>query len=151
MRCLITGTRFGRPDVWYWMLRFVRRFGVPEFVLGDNKGAWRTHHRADGTPLERVWYVGVDALALDLCEREGWPYEVHVAEWGIYGRSAGFRRDEKMVAACSPGDYALAFPSPIEYSRGTWTTAGLANDARLNVFVVPHVRVLRPRAERLAA
>jgi hypothetical protein len=137
------------------MRRYVRRYGVPSdgFVLGDNEGAWSVfeHIRPCAPPLrgtysyrERVWNVGVDALALELCKREGWGYEVHVAEWGVYGRSAGFRRNAQMVAACRPGDHALAFPDPFRPSKGTWHCAGLATDAKLLVTVVPHVRRIRP-------
>lgn len=155
MRCLITGTRFGRADVWHWMRRYVRRYGVPSdgFVLGDNKGAWRVyeHIRPCAPPQqgtysyrERVWHVGVDALALELCRREGWDYEIHVAEWGAYGLGAGPIRNQRMVDACRPGDHALVFPDPVRHSKGTWDCAGKASDAKLLVTVCPHVRRLRP-------
>lgn len=144
MRCLITGTRYGRADVWHWMVRFVRRYGVPElFVLGDNWGLARWYTWADGR-REYVRFIGVDALAQTLCRMRGWPYRVLPADWTRLGKRAGFLRNADMVAACGPGDFALAFPSGVQRSGGTWHCAGLANDAGLKVFVVPHVRVLRP-------
>lgn len=141
MRCLITGTRYGRPDVWYWMRRWVKRYGVPErWVLGDNKGAWKTYKGIHW----RVWHVGVDSDAAALCNRMGWSHVIHTAHWDRLGSRAGYERNERMVRDCRPGDHALAFPSGLERSNGTWHCAGLANDAGLKVWIVPHVRRVRP-------
>lgn len=93
---------------------------------------------------------GVDGDARRLCRVEYWPYYVYTADWDRLGKRAGFARNADMVACCGAGDFCLAFPSGVRRSSGTWHCAGLANDAGLKVFVIPHVRVLRPR-ERIAA
>lgn len=43
---------------------------------------------------------GVDTLGEVWAERNGIPFKQFLAEWDIYGRSAGYRRNEEM------GDYA---------------------------------------------
>lgn len=128
MRCVITGTRDGRADLWHWMRRFAARYGVPElWILGDA--------------------TGVDSDAHELCMREGWVHRIYYAHWrpgGTFNRLAGFDRNEAMVMAADPGDFCLAFPSGTVRSAGTWHCVGVARERGLRVHVIPHVRKIRP-------
>lgn len=130
MRCVITGTRDGRADLWHWMYRFVAKYGAPElWILGD----------ADG----------VDSDAGELCMREGWVHRIYYANWrtiGRYNPLAGFERNKAMVLTADPGDFCLAFPSGSVHSKGTWHCIGEARARELRVHVIPHVRRIRPMA-----
>lgn len=147
MRCVITGTRDGRADLWHWMRRFAARYGVPElWILGDAKG--------------------VDSDAAELCRREGWIHRIYFADWrpmGIYNKLAGFERNRNMVMGADPGDFCLAFPSgslardnktglwlPID-SKGTRHCIGVAQARGLRVHVIPHIRKIRPSVPIMAA
>lgn len=140
MRCIITGTRYGRPDLWHWMYRFVARHGVPElWILGDA--------------------TGVDTDAHELCMREGWVHRIYYADWrpmGVFNWRAGFDRNEKMVLAADPGDFCLGFPNGAiafshkkqawfkDPSNGTRHCMRIALERKLRVFDMPHVRKIRP-------
>lgn len=51
---------------------------------------------------------GADRLAADIAQEFGLPTEVHHADWGAHGPSAGPIRNEEMVS--SGADLCLAFP-----------------------------------------
>lgn len=144
MRCVITGTRDGRADLWHWMRRFVARYGVPElWILGDARG--------------------VDADAAELCNREGWIHRIYYAAWRPNGRdsydpTAGFNRNREMVLAADAGDFCLGFPSGSMHrdkqsglwvptkSRGTMHCLDIARARGLRTFNMPHVRKLNAAA-----
>lgn len=68
---------------------------------------------------------GADQLADQAARNWGWTPEPHPADWGRYGRSAGFRRNAAMVAL--DADVCLAFI--LDGSRGASHTAQLAETA----------------------
>lgn len=42
---------------------------------------------------------GVDTIAEELAKEQGLPFELFPAQWEVYGRTAGFIRNEAMVSA----------------------------------------------------
>ncbi|WP_051047367.1 SLOG family protein [Nocardia asiatica] len=62
--------------------------------------------------------------------------EVYLAEWRLFGKAAGMRRNAEMVALGA--DLVLAFPLPgaRSLSRGTWDCVDRARIAGLRVEVV---------------
>lgn len=76
---LVTGTRFGRPDVEYWLDLAAKTEGVPlSLVAGDD--------------------AGVDTQARNWAEARGVQPEQFFADWDTYGLAAGPRRNSAMVA-----------------------------------------------------
>lgn len=120
LRLVISGTRLGRPDVWYWLDRWMRRHGPPGLLI---VGCAR----------------GVDAQAIAWAVERNVRYQVFRAAWrrpdGSKDLSAGNKRNAAMVAAARPGDWLLAFPD-VE-SRGTPDCAAKGRRAGLRVHVCP--------------
>lgn len=108
-RLVITGTRWGRPDVWAALDQWVDAFGLPRLlVLGGAHG--------------------VDRQALDWSHdrrRAGlvFPVDVVRADWARYGKAAGPIRNMQMVERAGPGDHLLAFPDAL-LSPGTYHCHG---------------------------
>lgn len=74
---------------------------------------------------------GADTLAEQFARECSIPLQVFEADWKTYGRSAGFIRNQKIVAVC---DTILAFWD--QKSRGTADTIKKAREAGKKVFVV---------------
>jgi hypothetical protein len=72
---------------------------------------------------------GADALVDEIARNWGWTPEVHPADWDLYGRSAGHRRNAEMVALGA--DVCLAFPLGV--SSGTRGCMRLAASAGIFV------------------
>lgn len=73
---------------------------------------------------------GADTLAEKWARERQVDYKVFVAKWDKYGKSAGYRRNIKIVDAC---DIVIAFPD--DKSKGTYHTIELADKALKPVWV----------------
>jgi hypothetical protein len=73
--------------------------------------------------------TGADQMAERWARRFGWRVEEHPAHWRVYGKSAGFRRNEEMVRLGA--DVCLAFQR--DNSRGTQHTIDLCTEAGIPV------------------
>jgi hypothetical protein len=72
---------------------------------------------------------GADSWADAVARERGWIVERHPAEWDLYGKSAGHRRNAHMVSLGA--DVCLAFP--LGESRGTRGCMKLAKIAGIPV------------------
>jgi hypothetical protein len=121
LRLVVTGSREGRPDVWYWLDRWVAKYGAPELViLGDARG--------------------VDAQAQAWCEARDYNGIEFLATWRKHynakgGDMGGTLRNIDMVNAARRGDWCVGFPRP--KSRGTWQCLGYAARQRLHAYACP--------------
>ena len=59
---------------------------------------------------------GIDSLAVKYARERNLKIIVYQAEWALYGKSAGPKRNELIVQAC---DFLIAFPSKLYPSVGT--------------------------------
>jgi len=80
---------------------------------------------------------GVDRLGERYARENNIPLEKHPANWDLYGRSAGYRRNEKMAIA---GDALIALWDG--ESPGTKHMIDLANKHKLKVFVLNTKEIL---------
>lgn len=111
MKVVITGTRKGRPDVSYWLRKFVDKHGVPTFIIGDAPG--------------------VDGDALEICRAKKWPAVRCLVNPLLPSPERFHVRNQFMVDLASPGDWCLAFPGPD--SRGTYDCMRRAKERGLQV------------------
>jgi hypothetical protein len=80
---------------------------------------------------------GADRLAGALARARGWELEVYPADWQRHGRSAGMRRNARMLRQGRP-ERVLAFTDDLAASRGTADMVRRAQGAGLPVLVVSH-------------
>lgn len=114
LRLVVTGTRHGRSDVWFWLDRWVARFGVPELVIvGDA--------------------TGVDTQARLWGEARGYPLHIERVEPRTPSPARYHERNQRMVDLARPGDWCVALPD--RYSRGTWDCLRRAEHAKLRTRV----------------
>lgn len=73
---------------------------------------------------------GADSLAGEWAKARGVPQEIFPALWDVYGKSAGFRRNEQMLYEGQP-DRVLAFAG----GKGTQMMVELARKAGVPVFL----------------
>lgn len=136
-RLVITGTRWGRPDVWDALDAWVDTFGAPAMlVLGGQRGV-------DTQAAE--WAL---AYAYHRKLGHGFPVKTERPKRSSRSRAAELlARNQRMVDWCEPGDHLLAFPH--QDSSGTWHCHGLGVKAGLLCTVVdarkPWLRELRIR------
>lgn len=114
MKLIVTGTRNGRDDVEDLLYQWSEEHGYPkEMLLGGARG--------------------VDEQAARWANDNAIDHRVFPANWELHGKSAGPKRNARMVQCASPDDWCLAFPD--KDSRGTWNCVGLARKAGLHVQV----------------
>jgi len=113
MRVAIVGSRvYPRPfEVW----RYV--FDLPDGDVVVSGGA-----------------AGVDTMAVRAAQSRGMHHVVFPADWQRFGRSAGYRRNQEIVANC---DRVVAFWDG--RSKGTKHTIDLAKKAGVPIVIIqPH-------------
>jgi len=116
MKLVITGSRFGRADVEYWLDRWVRKYGVPDLIiLGDARG--------------------VDAQARAWCIKHGYNHRVFVADWATHGKAAGPLRNQQMMDAADVGDWCIGLPAG--EGAGTFDCLRRAKNRGLFIVVPP--------------
>ena len=71
---------------------------------------------------------GADKLGERFAKDRGIELDIYPAQWNVYGRSAGFRRNTQMLVEGKP-DLVLAFPG----GRGTDMMCQIASDAGVEV------------------
>ena len=88
--------------------------------------------RLGGIPMRVISGAarGADTLAADWARRHGVPCDEYPAEWDRYGKSAGYRRNERMLAEGQP-HLVVAFPQGA--SRGTRMMMDIAARAKVAV------------------
>lgn len=131
MRILVTGSRYhpySLADLSAMEL-FARNVG---FCLLE-RDLWDAEH---GMPIGDLKVVvgdnhrGLDLIARDWCHNSLVPFEEYEADWELYGRGAGPKRNQAMVD--SGADVCLAFP--LADSRGTLDCMGRAYNAGIPVW-----------------
>lgn len=75
---------------------------------------------------------GADTMGGEVAKELSLPTIIHLPDWDRFGRSAGFRRNELIVA---DADVVLAFFAPGPLSNGTKHTVALAHKAGKPVFI----------------
>jgi len=79
---------------------------------------------------------GVDSDALEICKKLNIMYEIYKPEWSKYGKSAGPKRNKKMVDVLDKNkDVILAFHRDISSSKGTLNTINLAKNKGVKVIL----------------
>lgn len=79
---------------------------------------------------------GADRMANDVAEALGLTVEPHKAQWDLYGRSAGVRRNQEMLD--SGIDQVHAFHDDLGHSKGTGDMVRRAKKAGVPVKVHRH-------------
>lgn len=115
-RLLVTGSR-----EWTDMNAIVAEFAVVA-----------QHEGKDVVLVSGGCSSGADAMCELLAKEIGWEVEVHPADWKTEGKSAGFKRNGKMVELGA--DYCLAFI--MNESAGASDTARKAKARRIPTRVI---------------
>jgi hypothetical protein len=98
----------------------------------DYNHAYRVHHALQQLPSDAVIVAGgargADTLAEHSALALGMQVEVYYANWELFGKSAGVRRNQEMLD--SGIDYVIAF----EGGRGTADTVRRAEKRGIKVY-----------------
>lgn len=96
--------------------------------------AWLVEYYSDKEkPIEIIegGASGADMGGLYFGNHSGIPVKTFKAEWNKYGKSAGFRRNQRMLEEGMP-EFVIAFPG----GKGTQNMINLAEKAGVEVYVV---------------
>ena len=114
MNILVTGTREELAPIQAEVIDFVLGAFVDKHVLIEGAAS------------------GVDSYTHDWAKAHGWGTRRFPADWTLFGKSAGPRRNQQML---DENDVVLVLAFPIEGSRGTWDMVERAVKARIPVRV----------------
>jgi hypothetical protein len=107
-----------------------RDWDAPEVIVRALREAWAVSGYGDDfTVVHGDCPSGADAMADRVCRRFSWQAEPHPARWDLYGKAAGFKRNNEMVRAGA--DVCLAFIK--DSSRGATQCAMAAEYAGIPV------------------
>ena len=100
---------------------------------GDSNGDWCEvlYHKHDKTIIVSGGARGADTLAEKFANEFGFEKVIFKPDWDLFGKSAGFIRNKKIVDAC---DVLFAFQ--INKSKGTQHSIDLARKAGKEVYVI---------------
>ena len=120
MRILVTGSR-------NWTDRWAMEGALGEVIGGDP--AVILHGDADGADALASYIIIEWAKDCGI-----WGLERFPADWDKHGKAAGPIRNAQMLTEGKP-DICLAFPLP--GSKGTWDMIRKANEAGIEVRIIP--------------
>lgn len=93
---------------------------------------WLQQHQPQHLVIITGDATGADAMAQRYADEHGLELMVHIAQWKLFGPSAGPKRNQWIV---DDATHYLAFPSKV--SRGTWDTIRRAQKKQLPGSVIP--------------
>lgn len=81
---------------------------------------------------------GADALAIRYAKEHGYPYKIFKAQWDLYGKAAGFKRNEQMHR------YIAQFPNRGCVCFWNGTSKGTAHNFKLAEQYKTPLRIVKP-------
>ncbi len=81
---------------------------------------------------------GADLLGAKVAQELNIPIEEYIVDWNKYGKSAGPRRNQKMIDDGKP-DFVLAFHDDIDSSKGTLDMILRSQKHKINYKIVREI------------
>lgn len=88
-------------------------------------------HEEDNLEIISGMAKGADSLAVEYAKAFGLPLNKFFAEWEKYGKSAGYRRNTRMLVEGKP-DLVVAFPG----GKGTEMMIKIAKEAGIQTIII---------------